>query len=87
MTATVRGRTAFKVPRDWELFDRETRLGLPPGPQPSTPDPIRWLVGIDGDPDPSVAHILDPSTLNTDHTHSDGAGVLPTSGSLGQLLV
>ena len=60
-------RTAFKVPRDWELFDRETLLGLPPGPQPSTPDPIRWLVGIDGDPDPSVAHILDPSTLNTDH--------------------
>ena len=60
-------RTAFKVPRDWELFDRETLLGLPPGPQPSTPDPIRWLVGIDGDPHPSVAHILDPSTLNTDH--------------------
>ena len=26
-----------------------------------------WLVGIDGDPHPSVAHILDPSTLNTDH--------------------
>jgi hypothetical protein len=60
-------RTAFKVPRDWELFDRETLLGLPPGPQPSTPDPIKWLVGIDGDPEPSVAHVLDPSTLNTDH--------------------
>jgi hypothetical protein len=60
-------RTAFKVPRDWELFDRETLLGLPPGPQPSTPDPIEWLVGIDGDPEPSVAHILDPGTLNTDH--------------------
>ena len=60
-------RTAFKVPRDWELFDRETLLGLPPGPQPSTPDPIRWLVGIDGDPQPSVAHVLDPATLNTDH--------------------
>jgi hypothetical protein len=60
-------RTAFKVPRDWKLFDRETLLGLAPGPQPATPDPIRWLVGIDGDPDPSVSHILDPSTLNTDH--------------------
>lgn len=60
-------RTAFKVPRDWQVFDRETLLGLPPGPQPSTPDPIRWLVGIDGDPEPSVDHILDPSTLNTDH--------------------
>lgn len=60
-------RTAFKVPRDWKLFDRETLLGTPPGPQPSTPDPIRWLVGIDGDPQPSVSHVLDPSTLNTDH--------------------
>ncbi len=60
-------RTAFKVPRGWELFDRETLLGLPPGPQPTTPDPIRWLVGIDGDPQPSVSHVLDPSTLNTVH--------------------
>ena len=60
-------RTAFKVPHDWKLFDRETLLGLPPGPQPSTPDPIRWLVGIDGDPQPSVSHVLDPSTLNTDY--------------------
>ncbi len=60
-------RTAFKVPREWELFDRETLLGLAPGPQPSTPDPIRWLVGIDGDPQPSVSHVLDPGTLNTDH--------------------
>jgi hypothetical protein len=60
-------RTAFKVPSDWKLFDRETLLGLPPGPQPSTPDPIRWLVGIDGDPQPSVSHVLDPSTLNTDY--------------------
>ncbi len=60
-------RTAFKIPREWELFDRETLLGLPPGPQPSTPDPIRWLVGIDGDPQPSVSHVLDPGTLNTVH--------------------
>ena len=60
-------RTAFKIPRDWKLFDRQTLLGLPPGPQPSTPDPIRWLVGLDGDPQPSVAHVLDPSTLNTDY--------------------
>jgi len=60
-------RTAFKIPHEWELFDRETILGLPPGPQPSTPDPIRWLVGFDGDPQPSVSHVLDPTTLNTDH--------------------
>jgi hypothetical protein len=60
-------RTAFKIPREWALYDRETLLGLPPGPQPSTPDPIRWLVGIDGDPHASVSHVLDPGTLNTDH--------------------
>lgn len=60
-------RTAFKVPRQWKVFDRETLLGLPPGPQPSTPDPIRWLVGIDGDPQPSVSNVLDPAALNTDY--------------------
>ena len=27
------------------------------------------------------------STLKADHSHSAGGGVLPTSGSLGQLLV
>ena len=61
-------RTAFKVPqRLGALRPRGRSWALPPGPQPSTPDPIQWLVGIDGDPDPSVAHVLDPSTLNTDH--------------------
>ncbi len=58
-------RTAFKVPTDWTLFDKQTLLGLPPGPQSSTPDPIRWLVGIDGNPAPAVSHILDPQTLDT----------------------
>jgi hypothetical protein len=60
-------RTAFKVPSRWTLFNKQTLLGLPPGPQASTPDPIRWLVGIDGDPEPSVAHVLRPSTLDTDY--------------------
>lgn len=60
-------RTAFKVPTDWAMFDKQTLLGQTSGPQPSTPDPIRWLVGIDGDPMPSAAHVLDPSTLNTDY--------------------
>ena len=61
-------RTAFKVPRDWELFDRETLLGLPPGPTA-----VDARTRSDGSSastatrDPSVAHILDPSTLNTDH--------------------
>jgi hypothetical protein len=60
-------RTAFKVPTRWTLFDKQTLLGLPPGPPPSTPDPIKWLVGIDGDPKPSVTHVLRPNTLGTDY--------------------
>ncbi len=60
-------RTAFKVPTEWTLFDKATLLGEPPGPQASTPDPIRWLVGIDGDPAPAVMHILNPTTLGTDY--------------------
>jgi len=60
-------RTAFKVPTDWALFDKQTLLGQPSGPQPSTPDPIRWLVGLDGDPKPAASHVLDPNTLNTEY--------------------
>lgn len=59
-------RTAFKVPTSWARFDKQTLLGQT-GPQPSTPDPIRWLVGLDGDPQPAAAHVLDPNTLNTDY--------------------
>jgi hypothetical protein len=58
-------RTAFKVPVDWTLYDKQTLLGLPPGPEASTPDPLRWLVGIDGDPSPAVSHVLDPNSLDT----------------------
>lgn len=60
-------RTAFKVPVGWVLFDKQTLLGQPSGPQPSTPDPIRWLVGLDGDPKPAASHVLDPNTLNTEY--------------------
>ena len=60
-------RTAFKVPVDWTLFDKTTLLGIPPGPPSSTPDPIKWLVGIDGDPRPAVSHIFNPSALDTDY--------------------
>ncbi|MGH2636833.1 MAG: hypothetical protein ACRDHU_11910 [Actinomycetota bacterium] len=62
-------RTAFKVPAEWTLFDKATLLGEEPGPQASTPDPLRWLVGIDGDPAPDVTHILDPNALDTDYPH------------------
>ncbi len=59
-------RTAFKMPTEWTLFDKATLLGEPPGPPASTPDPIRWLVGIDGDPVPAASHVFNPSALDTD---------------------
>ncbi len=58
-------RTAFRVPTTWTIFDKATVLGLPPGPQPAVPDPIQWLVGIDGDPQASVSHILNVADLTT----------------------
>lgn len=60
-------RTAFKVPNDWTIFDKQAFLRLPPGPEASTPDPIDWLVALDGDPSPDIQHILNASDLATDH--------------------
>jgi hypothetical protein len=65
-------RTAFRVPTDWTIFDKETVLGLPPGPQPNVPDPIEWLVGIDGSPDASVGHVLDTENLASDQPQGIG---------------
>jgi hypothetical protein len=58
-------RSAFKIPTGWTTFDKATYLGLPSGPQPSAPDPIRWLVALDGSPSPSVSHIVNSSDLAT----------------------
>jgi len=69
-------RTAFRVPTDWTIFDKATVLGLPPGPQPNVPDPIQWLVGIDGSPQASVSHILNVSDLNT--AQPQGIGLVQT---------
>lgn len=60
-------RTAFRVPTDWAVFDKATVLGLSSGPQPDTPDPIVWMVGIDGDPSPSVGNVLNVTDLTTEH--------------------
>ena len=60
-------RTAFKVPRAWTLYDKKTFLRLPPGPTVRTPDPIEWLVALDGDPSPSVQHVLNGEDLATEH--------------------
>lgn len=60
-------RTAFKVPNDWTVFDKQAFLRLPPGPEASTPDPIEWLVALDGDPSPDVQHVLNAEDLATRH--------------------
>lgn len=60
-------RTAFKVPRDWTLFDKATFLGTPPGPQANTPDPIQWLVAFDGSPNPAVGNVLNNVNFATDY--------------------
>jgi hypothetical protein len=59
-------KAAFKVPSDWRTFSQNEVLGIT-GPQPDVPNPIKWLVGIDGDPEASVAHVLDPASLSSDH--------------------
>ena len=58
--------TAFKIPSGWTTFGKQAFLHQS-GPQPSTPDPIQWLVGLDGDPRPSVDHILNMNALDTSH--------------------
>jgi len=49
---------AFKVPDGWTTFDKSALLGLGPGVQPTTPDPIRWLVGFDDDPNAAASDVL-----------------------------
>ncbi len=51
-------RTAFKVPIEWTVFDEATMKGDTGGVQASTPDPVEWLVGLDGDPSPAREHVL-----------------------------
>ena len=60
-------RTAFKVPREWTLFDKATFLGTPPGPQANTPDPIQWLVAFDANPTPAVENVLNNVDLATEY--------------------
>ena len=52
-------RTAFKIPHGWTVFDEAAMQGGDPEEtQASTPDPIDWLVGLDGDPSPAREHVL-----------------------------
>jgi hypothetical protein len=75
-------RTAFKVPHEWTIFDEAAMQGDPSGPQASTPDPVEWLVGLDGDPSPAREHILSPAA-GFATTHPQGiAGVYRLSSSV-----
>lgn len=60
-------RAAFRIPAGWAAFSEDEVLGLGSGPPADTPDPIRWLVGLDGSPEASVDHILDRAHLAGDH--------------------
>lgn len=61
-------RTALRLPQGWTTYDEATVMGeLTGAPQGDQPDPILWLVGIDGDPSASVAHVLNGSDLGTDY--------------------
>jgi len=61
--------TGFKIPSEWKVFDKDAFLGRT-GRSASTPDPIQWLVALDGDPSPSVGHVYNPDDLA--RTHPDG---------------
>jgi len=61
-------RSAFRIPTGWTTYDEATVLGeLNGAPQGDQPNPIQWLVGVDGDPSASVAHVLNGSDLGTDY--------------------
>jgi hypothetical protein len=61
-------KSAFRIPTGWTTYDEATVLGEISGqPQGDQPDPIQWLVGVDGDPSASVSHVLNSSDLSTDY--------------------
>jgi hypothetical protein len=61
-------KTAFRIPTAWTTYDEAAVLGEVAGQQTGDqPDPIRWLVGMDGDPSASVGHILNGADLATDY--------------------
>jgi hypothetical protein len=60
-------RTAFRLPQGWTTYDESTVLGQTGAPQGDVADPIKWLVGIDGDPSPSVGHVLNGDDVSTDY--------------------
>jgi hypothetical protein len=72
-------RTAFKVPIDWTVFDEATLQGEPEGPPVDTPDPVEWLIGLDGHPSPAVAHVLAQGGYYSDYPQGIAAVLRLTS--------
>ncbi|MGZ8629731.1 MAG: hypothetical protein ACXWZF_02005 [Actinomycetota bacterium] len=60
-------RTAFKVPIEWTVFDEAALQGEPAGPSVNTPDPVEWLVGLDGHPAPAIEHVLGQGAYDSDY--------------------
>jgi hypothetical protein len=60
-------KTAFKVPIEWTVFDEATLQGETAGPPVNTPDPVEWLIGIDGDPSPDVGNVMNQRGYFSDY--------------------
>ncbi len=60
-------RTAFKVPIEWTVFDEAALQGEAAGPPVNTPDPVEWLVGLDGHPSPAIDHVLGQGAYDSDY--------------------
>lgn len=88
-------RTAFKVPIEWTVFDEAALQGEPSGPPVNTPDPVEWLVGLDGHPSPSIEHVLGQGAYDSDYPQGIAAVLRLTAeqrdginlGSLRNLIV
>ena len=56
-------KTYFKVPKDWEVYNKDEVLGVDGRATRATPDPgLRYLAVFDADPHPSLEHDLQTAT-------------------------
>jgi hypothetical protein len=56
-------RTYFKVPDDWQVYDKDQVLGLDRRPSQPQADPgLKYLAVFDADPKPSLEHDLQTAT-------------------------
>lgn len=59
-------KTYFKVPESWKLYDQDTIVadqGSALSPQQAARSKVnQWVVAFDGDPNPSIDHVLDENS-------------------------